>query len=113
MAIPFEVTPRGEPPRSLFAKLRVRHERLVIGGATLVALLAVWQAFVGSGLVDPLFISAPTRIVQAGWSLLHGPDFWRDIAVSSNEFLLGYGAAVAIGVPLGLAIGLSRRLQYM
>jgi ABC-type nitrate/sulfonate/bicarbonate transport system permease component len=113
MAVPLDLAHSSEPPRSRLAQFYLDHERLLIGGGTLLALLALWQGFAASGLVDPLFISSPARVAQAGWSLLHDGDFWRDLAVSGNEFLLGYGAAVAIGVPLGLAVGLSRRLQYM
>jgi NitT/TauT family transport system permease protein len=75
--------------------------------------LLLWEAFARSGLVDPLFISSPTRVAQAGFGLLQDSDFWNDLRVSGIEFLFGYGLAVAIAIPLGLAIGLSRRLQYM
>ena len=47
------------------------------------------------------------------FGLLQDSDFWNDLRVSGIEFLFGYGLAVAIAIPLGLAIGLSRRLQYM
>src|SRR5215813_15409934 len=66
-----------------------------------------------SGLVDPLFISFPTQVAQAGWQLSHDRDFWNDVEVSATEFILGYGAALALAIPLGLAVGLSKRLQYM
>jgi NitT/TauT family transport system permease protein len=89
------------------------YERSVIGGGTLLAVLLLWEAFARSGLVDPLFISSPTRVAQAGFGLLQDSDFWNDLRVSGIEFLFGYGLAVAIAIPLGLAIGLSRRLQYM
>ena len=52
-------------------------------------------------------------VAQAGWGLSHDADFWNDLAVSGREFILGYAAAVAVAIPLGLAVGLSRRLQYM
>src|SRR5262245_31402486 len=105
----------GTRPRSLLARLYLAHERLAIGGGTLLALLLAWEAFGRSGLVDPLFISSPTQIVKTGWQLGHDADFWNDVAVSATEFLLGYGAAAAaaVAVPLGLAVGLSKRLQYM
>ena len=45
------------------------YERFVIGGGTLLAVLLLWEAFGRSGLVDPLFISSPTRVAQAGFSL--------------------------------------------
>jgi ABC-type nitrate/sulfonate/bicarbonate transport system permease component len=113
MAVSATLDDAGERPRSLPARLYLAHERLAIGGGTLLALLLAWEAFARSGLVDPLFISSPTRIALAGWQLGHDADFWNDVAVSATEFLLGYGAAVAIAVPLGLAVGLSKRLQYM
>ncbi len=103
----------GECRRSLLSRLYLAHERLAIGAGTLFAVLLVWEAFGESGLVDPLFISSPTRVAQAGWEFSHDPDFWNDLKVSGTEFILGYGAAVAIAIPLGLAVGLSKRLQDM
>src|SRR5215468_5256119 len=115
MAIPanLELVAHGERPRSTLARLYLEHERLAIGGGTLVAVLLVWEAIGRSGLVDPLFISFPTQVAQAGWQLSHDRDFWNDVEVSASEFILGYGAALALAIPLGLAVGLSKRLQYM
>jgi ABC-type nitrate/sulfonate/bicarbonate transport system permease component len=113
MAISVDLEGASEPPHARLARLCRDHERLLIGAGTLVGFLLVWQALGESGLVDPLFISSPTRVAEAGFALVHDPDFWNDLRVSGSEFVLGYGGAVAVGVPLGLAIGLSRRLQYM
>ena len=85
----------------------------MIGGGTLIALLLAWEALGRSGLVDPLFIPSPTRIAQAGWGLSRDRDFWNDLAGERERILLGYGAAVAVAIPLGLAVGLSKRLQYL
>jgi len=115
MAIPanLELAAHGERPRSSLARFYLEHERLAIGGGTLVAVLLLWEALGRSGLVDPLFISFPTQVAQAGWQLSHDRDFWNDVEVSASEFILGYGAALALAIPLGLAVGLSKRLQYM
>jgi ABC-type nitrate/sulfonate/bicarbonate transport system permease component len=115
MAIParLEQSAPGAPRRSALARLYVDHERAVIGGGTLAAFLLLWEAFGRSGLVDPLFISSPTQVAQAGYGLMQDRDFWNDLAVSGTEFIFGYALAVAIAIPLGLAIGLSKRLQYM
>jgi len=88
-------------------------EHFAIGGGALLAFLLMWEAFGRSGFVDPLFISSPTRVALAGYALMQDRDFWNDIAVSATEFGLGYGAAAAAAVPLGLAIGLSKRVQYL
>jgi NitT/TauT family transport system permease protein len=113
MAIPASFERVGERRRSLPAQVYRAHERLVIGAGTMLGVLALWEAFGRSGLIDPLFISSPTRIALAGWQLGQDPDFWNDFEISATEFVWGYAAAVAIGIPLGLAVGLSRRLQYM
>ncbi len=90
-----------------------RSEKLLIGGGTLLAFLALWQAAVSSGLVDPLFVSSPIRIWRAGRDLIADPDFWRDVRVSADEFATGYLAAIALAVPLGLIVGWYRRAQYL
>src|SRR5712692_6796698 len=100
MAIPIDLAQEGEQRRSMLARLYLDHERLAIGGGTLFAFLLLWEAFGRSGLVDALFISSPTRVAQAGWRLIHDRDFWNDLKVSGTEFILGYGTAVAIAIPL-------------
>jgi NitT/TauT family transport system permease protein len=115
MAIPvgLDQAARKRRRRPMLARLYHRHERLAIGSGTLLAVLLMWEACGQSGLIDPLFISSPSRVAQAGFELLQERDFWNDLEVSGTEFMLGYGAAIAIAIPLGLAIGLSKRLQYM
>ena len=89
------------------------HERLVIGAGTFSMLLLAWEALGRSGLVDPLFVSSPSRVLEAGWALLQEPDFWNDLRVSGTEFALGYGAAALVGILIGLSVGLSKRLDYL
>ena len=59
---------RARPPETGWA-----YERFVIGGGTLLAVLLLWEAFGRSGLIDPLFISSPTRVAQAGFGLVPEP----------------------------------------
>jgi ABC-type nitrate/sulfonate/bicarbonate transport system permease component len=89
------------------------HERLLIGGGTLAVFLLAWELCADTGAINPLFISSPSRIALAGAALSADPDFWNDVRVSASEFIFGYAAAAAIGVPLGLAMGWSRRLSYV
>jgi NitT/TauT family transport system permease protein len=93
--------------------MRIPGERYLIGGGTLAAFLLIWELVERSGVVDPMFISSPTLIAQAGATLVSDPEFWRDVKVSGGEFLYGYATAAAIGIPLGLAMGASRRLSYI
>src|SRR3974390_1660038 len=81
--------------------------------ASLLLFLLLWELAADVRLADPFFISSPSRIVAVGVQLGGDPDFWRDVDVSSTEFLIGYGAAIAIGIPLGVATAWYRRLNYL
>src|SRR5262249_22357917 len=108
MAIPahLELSARSERRRARLVRIYLEHEQVAIAGGSLLAVLLVWEAFGASGLVDPLFISFPTRVARAAWLLSHDRDFWTDLQVSATEFILGYAAALAVAIPLGLAVGL-------
>ena len=89
------------------------HERILIGGGTLAVFLLAWECCADFGAINPLFISSPSRIAGAGAALCADPDFWNDVRVSASEFSFGYAAAAAVGIPLGLAMGWSRRMSYI
>jgi NitT/TauT family transport system permease protein len=81
----------------------VRSDRLLAVLAMLV-FLAIWELLPAFKLVDPFFISSPSRIIHsAQWLFAHG--LWNDIRVSLLEFLLGMGLAIILGVLLGWALG--------
>lgn len=102
----------GARPSTL-ARFYRDHERSIIGGGTLFAVLLIWEGVARSGLVDPLFFSSPIQIVAAGIALFEDGEIWTHLQVSGSEFVLGYGLAAAVGVPLGLATGWYRRLSYL
>ena len=89
------------------------NERGIIGGGTLIGVLLLWEGVAESGLVDPLFISSPAAVARAGYTLFAEGEIWIHLRVSGLEFLLGYGLAAVIGIPLGLATGWSRRVSYL
>jgi NitT/TauT family transport system permease protein len=86
--------------------------RLVSFGS-LIVFLAMWEMIAVVRLVDPMFISSPSRIARVAVEMFQDPYFWRDAQVSGAEFLWGYLAAIAVGVPLGLAAGWYRRVQFV
>jgi ABC-type nitrate/sulfonate/bicarbonate transport system permease component len=87
--------------------------RALIGSATVLGCLIVWELVVGAGLVSPLYASSPSRIALAGRELFRSGEIWNDLRVSATEFLFGYLLAAAVGIPLGLSIGLYRRVNYL
>lgn len=98
---------------SSLRKFYARNERAFIGGGIVLVFLACWEAAADLGLVEPLFVSSPLRIIAAGATLLGTADFWHDMATSGIEFVGGYALAIAVGIPLGLAVGWYKRLFYI
>lgn len=87
--------------------------RALIGLGSTLGLLLAWEAVVVLGLVAPLYISSPTRIFQAGAAAFRAGHIWTDIRASAMAFAYGYGAAILVAIPLGLAMGWFRRVDYV
>jgi NitT/TauT family transport system permease protein len=82
-----------------------QHEHGLIGTISMFVFLAFWEISVVLGWVNPLFTSSPSRIVRTAIEMFADGSIWYDIQVSGLEFVAGYGAAIVIGVPLGILMG--------
>ena len=74
---------RGRVRRARFAG----QERLVVGTLSVGLFLALWQIVALSGVIDPMFVSSPSRIASVALMMIDEKDFWRDVSVSTQEFL--------------------------
>jgi len=88
-------------------------ERLVFGLLGFVAVLSIWEAASALGLIKKVVLSSPTLIVNAAITDISNGVIWPHLLVSGTEYVLGFLAAIVVGVPIGLAIGLFRRLNYL
>jgi NitT/TauT family transport system permease protein len=95
------------PERSLWA----RNENFLIGFMAVVAFLVFWECSVRFNWVNPLFTSSPSRIIMTGYSVFADGSIWPDLYASSVEFAVGYGLAIAVGVPIGILMGWYRRFN--
>jgi NitT/TauT family transport system permease protein len=86
-------------------------ENFILGTGAVIAFLIFWEASVAIGWANPLFTSSPSRILSAGYEMFADGSIYPDLLVSGEEFLLGYGLAVVIGVPLGILMGWYSRLN--
>ena len=88
-----------------------RNEHALIGTSSMLIFLAFWEMAVALQWVNPLFISSPSRIVHAGYEMFADGSIYPHLAVSGYEFLVGYGMAIVIGVPLGILMGWYGRIN--
>ena len=78
----------------------------IITTASVVGALALWQVFGRN--INPVFGSYPSEIAYAFVALAKTGKLWVALVESLQPFVVGYGLAIVIGVPLGLVIGSSR-----
>ena len=70
----------------------------VLGG------LLFWELISRVFVANPLFLAAPSQIVQAIYSLTKSGEMQHHMAISGVEFALGYVIASVVGIILGFAM---------
>ena len=86
-----------------------RYEGVIIGLATVLIFVGIWQAVAFARVVPPLFLPGPLDIWNALVAYVADGSIWPDLAVSGEELVYGYCLAIAVGLPLGLIGGWYRR----
>jgi NitT/TauT family transport system permease protein len=81
----------------------------ILSFATLVLILAVWEAASANGLINQYFLSAPSAIAVAGWQILLDGELFLNVAVTGYAYIIGVVSACILGAGLGLAMGWWRR----
>jgi len=84
----------------------VIEQRTWISVAAFAVLIALWQLATGTGLVSPIFLPSPLRVVRALWDLAVTGDLWRHLSASLVRIGYGWVIGTLFGVAAGLMIGL-------
>ena len=96
---------------------RTRHlsdlEPTLLPLAVLVAVIVLWEGAARLDLVPAFFFSSPSAIVASGARNIFEPEFWNDVVVSVQEFVVGYFAAIFFAIPFGLLTGWFRTPRYL
>ncbi|HBQ7815597.1 taurine ABC transporter permease TauC [Klebsiella pneumoniae] len=107
----------NDKPRQSTLKWRWPLSRqLTLSVATLAVLLAVWWAVAALQLINPLFLPPPGQVLQK-LITIGGPQgfmdatLWQHLAASLTRIVIALLAAVLIGVPVGIAMGLNSTVR--
>jgi ABC-type nitrate/sulfonate/bicarbonate transport system permease component len=94
-------------------KFYLNNEKLILGTTAVIIFLTAWE-LIGNvlGLINPMFMSAPSLIWKAAVQLFASGEIWNDLRVSGLEFGWGYLLSVIVGVPFGIATGWYKRMAY-
>ena len=92
-----------------------RREFIALTAAGFGGFFGVWALVAASGLVPALFLPTPTAVAAKFVDLTQQPfvgyTLQQHLASSFGRFAMGFALAVAIGIPLGLAMGWFRWLD--
>ena len=90
--------------------------QITLSVGTLLVLLAVWWAVAAQQWVSPLFLPPPGQVL-AKLITIAGPQgfmdatLWQHLAASLTRIVIALLAAVLIGVPVGIAMGLNSTVR--
>ncbi|HBR6852018.1 TPA: taurine ABC transporter permease TauC [Klebsiella aerogenes] len=103
----------NDKPRQRALKWRWPLSRqLTLSVATLAVLLAIWWAVTALQLISPLFLPSPWQVLQklltiAGPQGFMDATLWQHLAASLTRIAIALVMAAIVGVPVGIAMGLS------
>jgi NitT/TauT family transport system permease protein len=91
--------------------LQTVRSRYLAGTLSVLGGLLLWELVSRILVANPLFLAAPSQIVQAIYALTLTGEMQRHMAISGIEFAIGYVIASVIGIGLGLAMASSPRAK--
>jgi ABC-type nitrate/sulfonate/bicarbonate transport system permease component len=83
----------------------------LVGLLAVVVFLGLWEWAADTNVINPLFTSSPSRIVKELGNLVSTGQLWPNIWISGQEFLIGFGIAIVVAIPLGILIGWYRPVE--
>jgi ABC-type nitrate/sulfonate/bicarbonate transport system permease component len=95
-------------------KFYLNNEKKILGTSAVIIFLTAWE-LVGNvlGIINPMFMSAPSLIFKAAVQLFSSGEIYNDLYVSGLEFGWGYLLSVVVGVPFGIACGWYKKFAYI
>jgi NitT/TauT family transport system permease protein len=98
----------GKSRRSSLRKFLMLHFDLLVGGATILVVMLIWEVARRFGIPGLSRLDPPTEIVTTSGDLLGSSTFWTACYKSALRILIGFALAQVLGVPVGLFLATNR-----
>ena len=103
---------QGAKTESKLKNFFQQHRNSVISVLTVFALFLIWYVIAALKIVPPLFLPTPQSVwqkfLQVSQQGFMQATLWQHLAASITRVLLALGAAIMVGVPLGIWMGLNK-----
>ena len=73
----------------------------------------IWAVLTYGDLVDPHFLSSPTKVLQAMISLFRDDRFLEDVYVSMLRIAIGFTVSAMVAIPFGIAISCFKSVEAL
>ncbi len=83
--------------------------RLIRAIAVPVALLLLWEALSRAGVINPIILPSPWRVLVRWFDYAKSGELPHDAVSSLYRVMMGFFIGTALALPLGLAMGASRK----
>ncbi len=80
---------------------------LTTSAASVLVFLAIWEAVCRAGLVDPIFLPPPSAVLAKAMAMFNEGTLWGNVFASARRVMIGFLAATAVAIPLGIVLGTS------
>ena len=91
-----------------------KHSYSLVSLASVAIVITIWELSGVLSWVNPLLLPPPSEVFKTAHELVingyRQSTLWQHIFISSLRAIVAFIAAIAIGIPLGLLMGLSRAL---
>ena len=82
-----------------------------LGALAIILAIVLWEIFADFIVGDVFYLPSPSDVILAFISHVQSGTLLMDIEVSLLHFAIGIGAALVIGIPIGIAMGWNRRID--
>ncbi len=101
-----KITEEGTPANKLSFDLIGYLKHLLHKWVAVVIFLILWELLPTVGLLNPLFIPAPSTIAMATWGMLiSSNEFLLNTLISLSRIFIGFGLALVVAIPMGYLLG--------
>lgn len=86
-----------------------KYSLFMISTLSVLVFIGVWELSTRLDLIDPIFLPAPSDVLQRAMRTLENGTLIANVLASTRRVMVGFLMAVVVSVPLGLVLGSSRR----
>ncbi len=84
-----------------------------LGSLSFAVIFVIWSAVTYTRFVSDVFLPTPSELVHGAVMLFVQRGFLWDIGISALRIIIGFVIAVMLAIPIGIALGLSRRASQL